>query len=105
MSVLSRDDYLNRIKGRLGDELSDEDIGFLEDMTDTYDDIYNRVNDTEDWKARYEENDANWRKKYVERFNGGDSLIIEKPDSTAVDDEEPEYKESPMSYEDLFKSE
>ncbi len=105
MAVLNRDDYLNRIKGRLGEELSDEDIGFLEDMTDTYDDIYNRVNDTEDWKARYEENDANWRKKYVERFNGGDSLFIEKPDSTTVVDEEPEYKESPMNYEDLFKSE
>lgn len=103
MSVLSREDYLTRIKGRLGDDLSDDDISLIEDMTDTYDDMSNRIKDNTDWKSKYEENDKSWRQKYVDRFNGkveSDSDFIDY--STKKDNESMDVYEAPKTYADLF---
>lgn len=68
MAVLSREDYLARIQGKIGEDTSDEAMQFIEDMTDTFDDYASRVGDKENWKAKYEENDKMWREKYKARF-------------------------------------
>lgn len=74
MSVLNRDEYFQRLHERIGDDTSEDAISFIEDMTDTFNDFDNRIaGDGIDWKARYEENDASWKKRYRHRFfNGGD---------------------------------
>lgn len=64
--VLNREDYLKRIKEKIGDDTSDESISFVEDMTDTFDSFSTK--ETEDWKKKYEENDKEWREKYTKRF-------------------------------------
>ena len=99
MAILNRDEFFNRLHGRLGDDTSDESISFLEDMTDTYNSLENRANgDGEDWKRKYEELDESWKKRYRHRFfNGGDRNI---PD----DREETEERGSEdIQINDLFK--
>ncbi len=103
MSVLSRDDFVSRIRGRLGEDLSDDDISLIEDMTDTYDDMYSKVKSSGDWEQKYNDLDKSWRQKYVDRFNGkveSDIDFIEEP--TARDNETLDVYEAPKTYEDLF---
>lgn len=64
--VLNREDFLKRIKEKIGDDTSDESISFIEDMTDTFDSFSTK--ESKDWKKKYEENDRDWREKYTKRF-------------------------------------
>ena len=97
MAVKTKDELLEIIKGRIGDDTSDETISFIEDITDTLSDYEEKAtnSDTEDWKTKYEENDKMWREKYRERFF---SKEVEKEDE---DFEEDEVKS--LSYDDLFE--
>lgn len=98
MSVRTRDEILEIVRNRIGDDTSDEAIEFIEDITDTLNDYESRLSDTTDWRARYEENDAEWREKYKARFFS-DEIVEDETD--IVDDEE----SKPMKYEDLFTEE
>lgn len=75
--VLNREDFFKRIHDRMPDATSDEDIGFLEDMTDTYNDLERKSKvDGIDWEQRAKDIDNAWREKYKHRFfNGGDRNI------------------------------
>ena len=95
--VRDKTEILEYLKGQMGDEPTDESIAFLEDVTDTLDDYETKVNDTEDWKSKYEENDKEWRKKYTERFFSGDDSDTPDPDP-----EDPPESHHPMKFEDLF---
>ena len=99
MAVLGKDDFIARVKARLGEELTDEDIAFLEDMTDTYEDLEGRVG--EDWKGKYDALDREWREKYVERFNSGSGIdyIEDAKGDVEVTEEEDVYV---TTYEELF---
>lgn len=69
MAVIGdRETFLARVREVIGESTDDRSISFLEDMSDTYDDFTARVG--EDWRRRYEENDANWRARYAARFSG-----------------------------------
>lgn len=96
MAVRTREEILEQVRTRLGDDASDEAIALVEDISDTISDYETRANgDGTDWKSRYEENDKEWRKKYRDRFfNGG-------TDDNNDDVSEPE--EKPLTFEDLFK--
>ena len=102
MSVKSKEDLLNGAKAIFGESETDEVLEFLGDITDTLDDYENRVNDKEDWKTKYEENDSNWRKKYKERFFSSNE---KDPDDPLNDIDEPEEPDSPKNFSDLFKTE
>lgn len=94
MAVKTREEILESFKSRLGENPDDESISFLEDVTDTLDDFEKRANgDGTDWKSKYEENDASWRKKYTERFFSDEPNPEPKtePDNT------------PRTFSDLFK--
>ena len=94
MAVKTREEILERFKTRLGENPDDESISFLEDVTDTLDDFEKRANgDGTDWKSKYEENDANWRKKYTERF------FSDEPEPNP----KPEPDDTPRTFSDLFK--
>ena len=87
MAVLSKEDLIAKLTTSFGENLSDDNISLLEDVSDTID----AFSDTEDWKTKYEENDASWRKRYKERFEGKED-----------DNHENEHDESPTKFEDLF---
>jgi hypothetical protein len=100
MAVKSKEEILEYLKGRMGEEPDDESIAFLEDVTDTFSDFETKLGDTEDWKAKYEANDKEWRKKYTDRFFTG-----EPEDVPDADPSDPPEKHSPMTFEELFTEE
>lgn len=98
MAVRTREEILESFKVRLGEKPDDESISFLEDVTDTLDDFEKRAKgDGTDWKSKYEENDANWRKKYTERF------FSLEPEPKPEPKPEPEPDDTPRTFSDLFK--
>lgn len=97
MAIKSKAELLELVKARIGDDTSDEALAIIEDVTDTLDDYETRIADSGDWKARYEQNDADWRKKYKERF----FAPTEEPEEI----DEPEEVEEKRTFEDLFKTE
>lgn len=98
MAVKTREEILESFKARLGEKLDDESISFLEDFTDTLDDFEKRAKgDGTDWKSKYEENDANWRKKYTERF------FSVEPEPEPKPEPKPEPDDTPTTFSDLFK--
>lgn len=68
MAIVSKEDLIKRLSEKFGDDNSDEVIQLTEDLSDTLNDFDSRINDTEDWKSKFEENDNMWRKKYKDRF-------------------------------------
>lgn len=105
MAIRSREELMDLIRARVGDDTSDEAIGIIEDVTDTLDDYDTRIADAGDWKARYEQNDKDWREKYTARFfapaeETGQIDMIDNIDNLSKDgDEEIEVK----TYDELFK--
>lgn len=62
--IKTKDELIAAISAAVGD--NDEGLQILEDFSDTFADM-----DGEYWKRKYEENDADWRKRYKERFMQG----------------------------------
>lgn len=93
MSVLTREEAIEKLSNFIGDNDSDEAIELLEDISDTL------TGDGEDWKTRYEENDKEWRRKYKERFLGKTNEYEE-----TVEEEDEEISDV-TDYEDLFEEE
>ena len=95
MSVLSRDEFLNKLKEKIGESTDDSDLKLIEDFTDTYDDLVSSAKPEIDCKKKYEENDKEWRTKYKERFFNS---------TPQPDEPEPELEPEPddISFDDLF---
>ena len=74
MAVRTKEELLNDIKSIIGDSTDDTSIILLEDISDTFDELESRS--AEDWKTKYEENDAEWRRKYTDRFFSTMSFYI-----------------------------
>lgn len=99
MAIKSKEEILEQINARIGEDNSDEAIAIIEDITDTLNDFETRANgDGVDWKTKYEENDKEWRNKYKERF------FNPEPNEDNNLEETPADNDKPMSYADLFKS-
>lgn len=100
--VRNKDEILESVKARIGDDTSDEALSLIEDINDTIDDLNTRVTEAGDWKAKYEENDASWRTKYKERFFNKEIVEgAETPDNENADEGTHEV----LKYEDLFTEE
>lgn len=97
MAVKTREEILETLRGRFGDEPTDDDIAMLEDITDTFTDFEEKTSDATNWKNKYEENDKAWKKKYTDRFFSKDVV----KNGNNGDPDEPEDK--PMkTFDDLF---
>jgi hypothetical protein len=99
--VQSKDEILAQLKEVLGDNASNDNaIKLLEDITDTLD-------DTTDWKQKYEENDAMWNNKYTERFFSGTKVTTTEVEESGSSDSNEEDDNSPdnLTFESLFKEE
>lgn len=97
MAVKTREEIMEAIRKRIGEDTSDEAISLLEDVTDTFTDYETKVADKTDWKAKYDEMDANWRKKYMDRFSG-------KTGEEVKDEQEEQIKDDsePRTFDELF---
>lgn len=90
MAVRSTEELLGQLKTVLGENASDEALGLVEDFSDTL----TGLSEQENWKQKYEENDAQWRQKYRDRFFSREAIPQEP--------EEAEERPKPRSYQDLF---
>lgn len=97
MAVKTRDEIMEAIRKRIGEDTSDEAISLLEDVTDTFADYETKVADKTDWKTKYDEMDASWRKKYMDRFSG-------KTGEEVKDEQEGQIKDDgePRTFDELF---
>lgn len=101
MSVLEREKFFEAVQTRIGEDTSDEAIAFIEDMTDTYNDLETRAaGDGIDWKQRYDELDEKWKKKYAHRFFSGG--VPARMPLTETDEEETTGSDK-ITYKDLFE--
>ena len=96
MAVKTREEILESLRGRFGDEPTDDDIAMLEDITDTFTDFEEKTSDATNWKNKYEENNKAWKKKYSDRFFSKD---VGKGDPGEPED----LDDKPMkTFDDLF---
>lgn len=93
MAVKSKEELLEIIKKRTEGDESEDTLAFIEDFTDTYDDLVQQAKDIGGFKAKYEDLSA----KYKERFFSSES---DDPDDPI---ESPKEEPKPMTFEDLFK--
>lgn len=77
----------------LGDRTDDEAIALLEA-------IDNEGIDEENWKEKYEQCDADWRKKYTERFKSNVASV--EPPKTEPEEMTPEERNESLRLEDLL---
>lgn len=93
--IRSKEELLDVVKS-LGMDDNDSVITLLEDISDTMDSVKDNV----DWKARHDELDKTWRKKYHDRFFHGPDEAAEGPTMEPAD--EPEELEEKTSFDELF---
>lgn len=95
MAKLSKTEFLNKLKGYLGeDNMSDEALSLYEDASDSFEE------DTENWKEKYEQNDKEWRQKYRDRFFNNETDGEDELKDDLTDD-----KPVKTSFTELFKTE
>lgn len=94
MAIRTREELMNTVRERLGNDTSDEALAFIEDMQDTIDNYENTNKDTTDWKKKYEDNDKEWRTKYRNRFfHSGEG----------DDNDDPDPAPKRLTFDELFK--
>ena len=102
MAILTRDQIMEMIRQRTGDDASDETLQFIEDVGDTLSNMEQLSSEGAAWKAKYEENDESWRRKYKERFFNSDVkedlAALEKRKAAEPEDER-------LTFEKLFTTE
>lgn len=99
MAVLSKEDFLVRLQARIGDDTSDDAMSFIEDITDTFNDLEGKAgtgNDSE-WEQKYNDLDKTWREKYKARFFSSNDETQTETSSEETDNSEVK------DYDDLFE--
>lgn len=102
MAILSKEEYFKKLHERIGTASDDESISFVEDMSDTYNEMERRASDKsgENWKQKYDELDASWRARYMHRFQTGFDNM--NPNSNSSDCGEDDKKPEDVKIDDLF---
>ena len=69
MAILSQEEFMQAVQEIVGENTDDNSLAFVENMTDTYNNLSERANPNGvNWEERYRQNDEEWRNKYKERF-------------------------------------
>ena len=91
MAVKTKEEIMNQLNQIIGDNDSDEVLGFMTDISDTLGDnsAAQRVSQLE---QQLIDKDKEWRKKYKDAF-------FSKPDDSLDDDDD---DKTPRTFEDLF---
>lgn len=109
MAVLSKEKFFESIKTRIGEDTSDEAMSFIEDMTDTYNNLSDNSSqiEVEEWKTKYNELDKSWREKYKARFfdNQNTNSSNKTTSDDIKDDQTEDVKDDgeKVTYDDLFE--
>lgn len=95
MAIKTPEELRTALSGVLGDTPSDAGLTLMEDFSDTLASLTGSGS-AHDWEQKYKDNDAAWRKRYIERFNApanddNDGKPTDKNDNKT------------MSFESLFK--
>ena len=88
------------------DDTTDSTLSFIEDVSDTINDLESKASGEQNWKQKYEDNDKQWREKYKERFfSGAPAKKEEQEEEQEPEEKVPGYRDdgTPMSFKDLFK--
>lgn len=98
---------MNKIKERVGEDSSDEALKFLEDMTDTFNDLHTKATTQnkktdEDWQKELDEVENKWRTKYRDRFFSGSSTDDDNEDKLLMPDVKKPTPEESVTFDDLF---
>ena len=108
MAIVKKEELTERIKKLFSDNPTDDEISLMEDFTDTFaslsannsDDISAKLTEAEsknaEWEQKFNDNDAMWRKKYIDRFEGKVTDIPEVKLSLEAD------RSANITIEDLF---
>ena len=91
MAVKSKEEILEAVKKYVGEDVSDEALGFIEDLTDTL----GQDPDPENWKQKYQDLDRDWRNRYKARFF--------ETKETVEEDADDETEEIKTKFEELFE--
>lgn len=103
MAVLSKDEFFANIQKHVGDDTSDDAIAFMEDMTDTYNDLEKRAaGDGVNWEQKYKDLDESWKKRYRHRFFSGDGGT---PNTRECENADEGTTPENIQFSDLFKGE
>lgn len=103
MAVKTKAEIIKALTDFIGENNSDEAIGLLDDVSDTIpEDSENLRQQIEDLRREKDENDKQWRQKYIERFNNNDNNKDNKNDYVNDDDDD---DSKPLTFENLFKEE
>lgn len=94
--VKTKDEIMEEIRAYIGDRADDETIALVENISDTIDDYAAHG----DYDEKLMAVEAEWRRKYIDRFmNGGENKSDAKVEKT--EDEEKEKAEE-IKIEDLY---
>lgn len=97
--IKSKTEIMEAIKTAFKDDSSDSTLSFIEDVSDTLDDLETKASGSTDWQKKYEENDKQWREKYKERFF---SAPVDEKTGVPTPPATNEPDDAPTSFEDLF---
>lgn len=100
--VLNKEDFMKRLQEHIGEDTSDEAMLFIEDMTDTFNDMETRSsgNNDEQWQKKYDELDKTWREKYKARFFNSETT---PEDTKNVHEDDVKDDGNEKTYADLFE--
>lgn len=103
MAVRTKEEILSVIKDRFKDDTDDSTLAFIEDVSDTINDLDTKAQSENEWQQKYNDNDKMWREKYRDRFFS--APIDEKKPEEKKDVPQYGYRDdgTPMSFNDLFK--
>lgn len=101
MAVRTKEELLELVKTRIGEDNSDEALAFIEDITDTLSDL--EAKSTTDWEEKYNSLDNEWRERYKARFFSAPVDVKEDDFVDDVNDVEDETKD--LTFESLFEEE
>lgn len=99
MAILNREEFFDRLSKHIGESNSDDSISFMEDMTDTYNSLTDKLTkDGEDWERKYHELDNTWKERYKHRFFTGSVNNYDTPKESSTEEENER-----INIDDLFK--
>lgn len=105
MAVLEKENFFKRIQEYVGDDVSDESIAFIEDITDTYNALKEASKNENEWETKYKELDEKWKKRYRDRFFSGNTGTPETTPDTVLEQqkEDVESDDEKKDFDELFE--
>lgn len=95
--IKSRDELLAELKEKFGADNSEEFVEILENVSDTFNDLSTRLENSGDWEQKYKELDEEWRRKYADRFlSSNENEIMNPPEDEPEDNDK-------VTFNDLFE--